>query len=86
MMTIARSWLRENSTFLIAQAFVLVAAIGGLIAYYVKMETRVSIMETRGASYTAERLGKIDERLTVLEQNIKKNEASIERIVDKLTK
>jgi hypothetical protein len=65
---------------------VLIASIGGLIAYYVKMETRVSIMETRGAAYTAERLGRIDERITILEQNIKKNEASIERIVDKLTK
>jgi hypothetical protein len=86
MVQAARGWLRENSTFLIAQAIVLIASIGGLIAYYVKMETRVSIMETRGAAYTAERLGRIDERITILEQNIKKNEASIERIVDKLTK
>jgi len=85
-MTELVSWFKQNSTFVIAQGLVLATAIGGLIVYYVNMEARVSIMESRGASYTVERLGRIDERLTVLEQQTSKNAASIERIVDKLTK
>jgi len=88
-MTELKSWVKENQTlvlFLFGQAIAIAVAGASVIAYYVKMETRVSIMETRGAAYTAERLGKIDERLTVLEQMSQKNAASIERIVDRLTK
>jgi len=88
MVTQLRSWFKENQTlviFLIAQAVAIGAAGASIIAYYVRMETRVSIMETRGAAYTADRLGKIDERITVLEQAQKKNAASIERIVDVMT-
>jgi uncharacterized coiled-coil protein SlyX len=85
-MTAIKSWVSQNLTFVIAQGLVLIAAIGGLIVYYVNMEARVTALETRGAAYTVNRLGKIDERLTVLEQIAVKNAASIERIVDKLTK
>ena len=77
-----KSFLRENHTLVI----LLVAQAIAIVAYAVKLETRVSTMETRGASYTADRLGKIDERITVLEQQTSKNGASIERIVDRLTK
>jgi uncharacterized small protein (DUF1192 family) len=43
-------------------------------------------MEHRGAAYTVGRMDEMKQRITVLEQNIKKNEASIERIVDVMTK
>ena len=51
----AKSWLKENSTlaaFLIAQVLAIGAAAAAMIAYSVKLETRVHIMETRGAEYT----------------------------------
>ena len=88
-MTELKSWFRENHTlimFLGAQAIAIGAAAAAMIAYSVKLETRVYTMETRGAEYTVDRMNKFDQRITVLEQNIKKNEASIERIVDRLTK
>ena len=84
-----RSWFRENQTlviFLFAQLVAFGAAGAGIIAYYVRMETRVEIMETRGAQYTVTRLNKIDERITVLEQKIDKNSESINRIVNIMTR
>lgn len=84
-----RSWLRENATlvgFLVAQAIAVGALIISIIIYAVKLETRVYIMETRGASYTVERLNKTDERLTKLEEQIDTNSASIKRIVDVMTR
>lgn len=81
----AKSWIKENTSlvvFLVAQLLAMGAGAAAVIAYSVKLETRVSIMETRGAEYTAARLGKIDERLTVLEQNIKDNKERIDRILN----
>jgi len=83
-----RSWFRENHTlviFLIAQAIAVGTAAAAILAYSVRLETRVSIMEHRGAEYTVARMDEMKQRITVLEQAIKKNEASIERIVDTLT-
>jgi len=84
-----KGWVRENSTliyFLIAQFVAIGAAGASILAYFTKLETRVSIMETRGAEYTVSRMSKIDERITVLEQKINTNEDSIKRIVDALTR
>ena len=88
-MTELRSWFRENQTlvmFLGAQAIAIATAAAAILAYSVKLETRVSIMETRGAAYTSERLGKIDERLTVLEGSLKKTAAQVDRVVDIMTR
>ena len=88
-MTQFRSWLRDNATlvgFLAAQALAIGALIISLIVYATKLETRVAIMETRGAEYTVARLNKIDERLTTLEEQIKTNSDSIKRIVDIMTR
>lgn len=85
MVKVATSWIKENTSlvvFLVAQLLAMGAGAAAVIAYSVKLETRVSIMETRGAEYTAARLGKIDERLTVLEQNIKDNKERIDRILN----
>jgi hypothetical protein len=81
-----RSWFSENLWLVIGQIVAVGGAFATLFAYGVKLETRVSIMETRGAEYTVERLSKIDGRLTVLEQQLAKNSASIERVVDVLTR
>ena len=85
MMTTARSWFSENQTlvyFLIAQAIAIGAAGVSIIAYSVRLETRVATLETRGSPH----LEKIDARLTVLESQTKSNKDSIERIVDVMTR
>jgi hypothetical protein len=43
-------------------------------------------METRGAEYTVARMAKVDERITILEQKINQNEASIRRLIDEYLK
>jgi hypothetical protein len=89
MMTIARSWIRENQTllyFLVAQVIAIGAAGASILAYMVKLETRVSIMETRGAEFTAARMSEMKDRITILEQKIERNAGQIERIVSVLTR
>jgi hypothetical protein len=84
-----RSWFRENqalAVFLVAQALAVGTAAAAILAYSVKLETRVHIMETRGAEYTVDRMNRIDQRITVLEQDAKKHTVQIERMVDMLTK
>ena len=83
------SWFKENSTlvaFLGAQTVAIVVGASSLFAYGIKLENRVYTMETRGAEYTVGRMGRIDERLTVMEQLTERNARSIERIVDVLTR
>jgi len=83
MMTIARSWIKENSTliyFLIGQLVVIISAGAGFLSYMVKLETRVSTMETRGAAFTVGRMDSFDKRITVLEGVIKGNTDSINTI------
>ena len=80
-----RSWLSDNQTlvyFLAAQASVLGAAAISIIAYSVRLETRVSTLEVRGSPP----LAAIENRLTALENQTESNKESIGRIVDKLTK
>jgi hypothetical protein len=84
-----KSWFQDNHTlvvFLGAQLVAMGAAAAAIIAYSVKLETRVSIMETRGAEYTVARMAKVDERITILEQKINQNEASIRRLIDEYLK
>ncbi len=89
MVDTAKSWLKENQTlalFLVAQLIALGAASAAIIAYSVKLETRVSIMETRGAEYSVARMNDMANKITVLEQKIATNEASIRRLVDQYLK
>lgn len=88
-MTSAKSWFQENHTlayFLLAQLIAVATGAAAILAYAVKLETRVHIMETRGAEYTVDRMNKFDQRITVLEQHIKHNEHSIQRIVEVMTR
>ena len=85
----ARTWLRENSTliyFLIAQFIAIGAFVASGLAYMVKLETRVNTMETRGAAYTVDRMDDMKLKINALEQQIDKNEESIKRIIDVLTR
>ena len=85
----AKSWLRDNSTliyFLIAQFIAIGAFAASGIAYMVKLETRVHIMETRGAEYTVQRMEEMKLKIATLEHQIERNEQSINRIVDIMTK
>lgn len=89
MVETAKSWAKDNSgllLFLAAQFIAMGAAGASTLAYFTKLETRVSIMETRGAEYTVDRMNRIDQRITVLEQKIDKNANSVERIIDIMTK
>jgi hypothetical protein len=85
MMTTARSWLKENATlvyFLIAQAIALGAAGASMLAYSVRLETRVTTLETRGSPH----LNVIDNRLTVLESTTRDNKTRLEKITDIMTR
>ena len=85
----APSWFRENSTliyFLIAQVLAIGAGGASILAYMVKLETRVSIMETRGAEYSVARMAKMEERITILEQQVDQNTSQISRIIDQYLK
>jgi len=85
----ARSWFRENSTliyFLIAQFIAIGAFVASGLAYMVKLETRVAIMETRGAEYTVARMEEMKLKIHGLEQQIEKNEDTIKRIIDIMTR
>ena len=85
----ARSWIKANSTliyFLIAQFIAIGAFVASGLAYMVKLETRVHTMETRGAYYTVARMDEMKLRINSLEQQIEKNEDSIKRIVDVMTR
>ena len=84
-----RSWFHQNQTlvlFLGAQAVALATAAAAILAYSVKLETRVSIMETRGAEYTVARMDEIRQRLTVIEQRQQRNESQITRIIEEILK
>jgi hypothetical protein len=72
--------------FLVGQLVAIGVGGASIIAYYVKMETRVSIMETRGAEYSVVRMTKMEERITVLEQDLKKHDEQLKRVVDALTR
>src|SRR4249920_2421266 len=79
----ARSWIRENSTliyFLIGQFIAIGAFAASGIAYMVRLETRVSIMEDRGAAYTVSRMDEMKLKIAVLEHQIDENEDQIKRI------
>jgi hypothetical protein len=88
-MTELRSWFKENQTvvfFLLAQAGVLAAGGASLLTYMTRLEVRVHTMEHRGAEYTVARMEEMRQRITVLEQQIAKNAAQIERVVTLLTR
>ena len=82
-----RSWFRQNSTliyFLVAQLLAIGAGGASMLAYFTKLETRVSIMEERGAAYTVGRMDEMKLKIAVLENQIEKNEDQITRIRDLL--
>ena len=83
------SWFRENSTliyFLIAQLIAIGAGGASMLAYFTKLETRVSIMEDRGAAYTVSRMDEMKLKIAVLEQQIGANEERINRILTEFLK
>ena len=81
----AKSWFQDNQTlvyFLVAQAIALGAVAVSIIAYSVRLETRVNTLEVRGSPHLAE----INNRLTVLESQTQNNKQSIDRIVEIMTR
>lgn len=89
MVETAKSWIRENSTlvyFLIAQLIAIGAAAASILSYSVRLETRVHILETRGAAYSVQRMDSMANQIAVLQQKIDTNETSINRIVEQYLK
>jgi len=85
----ATGWIKENQTlvlFLIAQLAAMGAGAAWIIAYSVKLDTRVEIMETRGAEYSVARMARTEERITIIEQRQARNEDQIRRLVDEFIK
>jgi len=85
----AKGWLKENSGlvyFLIAQMLALGAGGASILAYMVKLETRVHTMETRGAEYSVARMAKMEERITVIEQKMASNDIIMRRLIDEFVK
>jgi hypothetical protein len=81
----SQSWFKENSTliyFLIAQLIAFGTGGASILTYMVRLETRVHILETRGAAYSVQRMDAMTQKISVLEQKIEQNESSIKRIVD----
>jgi hypothetical protein len=81
----AKSWFQDNQTlvyFLVAQAIALGAVAVSIIAYSVRLETRVNTLEVRGSPHLAE----INNRLTVLESQTQTSKQSIDRIVEIMTR
>jgi len=84
-----KGWVRENATlvyFLIAQAIAIGAAGASVLAYMVKLESRVMTMETRGAEYSVARMGRMEERITVIEQKMANNDIIMRRLIDEFVK
>ena len=77
-----KSWFTEHY----ALVFFLIAQGAAILTYMVRLETRVSIMETRGAAYTVERLNRIDEKITILETITQQNKASIDKVIEVMTR
>ena len=89
MMTTTKSWIKENSTlvyFLIAQLIAIGAAAASILSYSVKLETRVHILETRGAAYSVQRMDAMANQIAVLQQKIEHNEESIRTYRDQYFK
>ena len=85
-MTELKSWVKQNSTlvyFLIAQLIAIGAGAASILSYSVKLETRVHILETRGAAYSVARMDAMAQKITVLEEKIEHNEDSIKRIIER---
>jgi hypothetical protein len=80
-----KSWLQQNSTlvyFLIAQAIAIGSTGLAFTAYMVRLETRVTTLETRGSPH----LSTIDNRLTVLESLTRDNKEALDRIISIMTR
>lgn len=84
-----KSWMKENSTlvyFLIAQLIAIGAAAASILSYSVKLETRVHILETRGAAYSVKRMDEMAQQIAVLQQKIEQNQESIRTYRDQYFK
>ena len=89
MVETVKTWARENSTliyFLIAQFIAIGAGAASVLAYMVKLETRVTTMEVRGATYTVARMDEMKLNIARLQQSIEKNEDQIKLIRDVMTR
>ena len=84
-----KNWFKDNSTliyFLIAQLIAIGAGAASILSYSVKLETRVDILETRGAAYSVKRMDEMAQQIAVLQQKIEHNEERIGRLLTEILK
>ena len=72
--------------FLIAQLIAIGAGAASILSYAVKLETRVHILETRGAAYSVKRMDDMASQIAVLQEKIENNEESIRTYRDQYFK
>lgn len=80
-----KTWAKANSglaTFLIGEAMAIATILASLVAYAVRMDTRIETLEVRGSPH----IEKIDSRVTTIETKVNSHEQSIDRIVNVMTR
>ena len=77
-----KTFLKDNQMLLGALILQAIA----IVAYAVRLETRVEILETRGAAFTVARIDGMKQQISVLQEKIEKNEASIQRVIEVMTR
>jgi uncharacterized coiled-coil protein SlyX len=77
-----KTFLKDNQMLLGALILQAIA----IVAYAVRLETRVEILETRGAAFTVARIDAMKQQISVLQEKIEKNEASIQRVIEVMTR
>ena len=85
MMSVVRSWAKENQSlifFLIVQFVAVMGAVFSITVYITTLETRVAILEVRGSPHLAE----INNRLTTTEKETQANKERLDHVIDILTR
>jgi len=80
-----KTWAKSNpglATFLIGEALTIAAILASLIAYAVRMDTRIETLEVRGSPH----IERLEHRMTTTEAETASNKNSINRIVDVMTR
>lgn len=80
-----KMWVKGHTglaAFLIGEALTIAAILASLIAYAVRMDTRIGTLEVRGSPH----IERIEHRITTIEAKTIANENRLDKIVDVMTR
>jgi hypothetical protein len=80
-----KTWVKGHSgltAFLVGEALTIAAILASIIAYAVRMDTRIETLEVRGSPH----IERLEHRMTTTEAETASNKNSINRIVDVMTR